>query len=151
MGKSVFVCEVADKAAMKAAVEAVLRHNAAPVEPLGHDYTDDEFAVLDPLRARTLQALAAQGLDVSGGCKAAFTRGEDINVDSAVLVRFRKKLWLEVVNGGGGACTTKWLQANSAAVGWHGTSGKPDGFMHAPTASPHSNLVLLLRDFDSFA
>jgi len=68
---------------------------------------------------------------VGASSKEPWTRGEDINTERAVLVRFRGKLWSEVTNAEGGACTTRWLRENST-ISWLGTDRKPEGFVRAP-------------------
>ena len=153
MGITVFACEVATKATLEKAIETILRHNTAPLNPLGYQYTDAVFAELDPARFNMIsmvkKELSKRQPDLeytTGGCQEAWTRGEDINTKSAVLVRFRDKLWLEVTNGAGGACTTLWLEANSDLT-WFGTRGKPAGFIDAPVACKHAPLLQLLDQY----
>ena len=138
MGISVFICPVPNADALKAAIEAVLCHNASDMHSLGVNYTDEEFAVLDPKRHASITALNEQiGAGAAAGwfpgCKEKWTRGEDIK-DTGCIVRYRGEEWLEVTNGGGGACTTRWLKSNYPAMGWIGTEGKPNGFMEATVA-----------------
>ena len=145
MGRSVFICKVPDRATMKKATEAVLRHNSSEMKPLGRFYTVAEFEELDPMRAEVVRGLQSGGTELGLGCMEAWTRGEDIHTE-ACLVRFRDSDWLEVVNSGGGACTTKWLKDNYPELGWIGTEGKPVGFKQAPMTK-HGRPLELLATF----
>ena len=152
MGKSVFICRVDSTDAIKAAIKGVLQHNASAMVSLGHDYTDEEFARRDPLRHKSMLAIKAtlskQNATLPSilfGCQQAMTRGENIDMARACIVKYKRAFWLEVTNGGGGMCTTKWLQENSSECGWIGTEGKPIGWLDAPVVK-HDSLLGLLKD-----
>ena len=148
MGVSVFVCPVPTAQAFEEAARAIVTHNTTPAVRLGRR-TDEEYARIDPKRAAMAKALRdtlrqrAPDLALTGGIadgQDKFTRGEDIDTSRACLVEFRGQMWLEVTNGGGGACTTEFLQERFPECGWHGTDGKPNGFMDAPMLGPHASM-----------
>ena len=150
MGVSVFVCPVPTAQAFEEAARAIVTHNTTPAVRLGRR-TDEEYARIDPKRAAVnkamREALQQRAPDADGEPPAPFadgqdkfTRGEDIDTSRACLVQFRGQMWLEVTNGGGGACTTEFLQERFPECGWHGTDGKPNGFMDAPMLGPHGSL-----------
>ena len=132
---------------MKNAFAAVLRHNNSKMESLGYNYSLEEFEKLDPMRAKVFATIYTPGLHI--GAMEAWTRGEDIDTGEAFLVRYNGHVWLEVSNGGGGACTTAYLQNKFPDLGWVGTEGKPDGFMNSPVIKK-ADMRSLLANFDSF-
>jgi len=136
MGKSTFICRVDNAEQFTKAVRSIVAHNISPMENTGSVYTDEEFKRIDPMRFAFAKRMKEHlGPDVVTGCQQRWTRGEDIRVhDGFTLVSFEGHLWLEVSNGGGGACSTLFLQNAFAEVGWIGTEGKPDGFYEAPVA-----------------
>ena len=146
MGKTAFICKVDTVAAMANACRSIYKHNTTEMSALGGLYTDDEFRAIDPMRFNVMQKLRAQiGSGVNMACAHKYSRGEDINLASACLVDFNGSVWLEVVNGGGGGCSTLWFERNAPEVGWLGSRGKPSGFAEAPMASNNMQLAELKR------
>jgi hypothetical protein len=93
--------------------------------PIGGSYSDEEFDVLDPMRAATARSLVHSfGNQIHLGCREKWNRGETIE-PRGVLVKFNDGVWLEVANHGGGACSTLFLKRVAPGVGWIGTEGKP--------------------------
>ena len=114
------------------------------MEPLGGSYTDEEFAVLDPMRHAVNIQLKdlVPGQVATLGCAEKWTRGEDLAAGGC-FVKFRGALWLEVTNGGGGACSTRWLKEHAPSVGWIGTEGKPNGFREASSVGQAETIAAL--------
>lgn len=141
MGISCFIAPIADTDALTNAIRSCVAHNLAPMTPLGGVYTDEEFAALDPRRTAFLRSMKdlMPGVPMEAGCREKWTRGEDLQPGGS-FVEFRDTLWLEVANGGGGACTTRWLKEHAPDVGWIGTEGKPDGFKEAPSVGQAHSL-----------
>ena len=146
MGRTCFIAPIASEDDLRNAILSIVRHNTSAIEPLGY-YTDAEYQALDPIRFKHYKSLVDAGLNpvcnfnivsLAGPLfeqtipvPLKSTRGEDI-VPGGCCVYFKKKLWLEVKNFGGGCCSTTWLKTNSPQVGWIGTEGKPAGFYQAP-------------------
>tara|TARA_Y100000389_G_scaffold66272_1_gene62371 strand:+ start:1047 stop:1526 length:480 start_codon:yes stop_codon:yes gene_type:complete len=157
MGITTFICKIDSVEDFSKAVKAVISHNVSPMEWDGTSYyTDEEFEKLDPRRYKWLKTIEQQ-LGVKGagvnGCQQKWTRGENIKL--TCFVRHSGKIWLECSNGGGGACSTVWLQSNFPELGWLGTNGKPDGFYESPMVAsgqtPHelaTQLVSILPQVD---
>jgi len=149
MGKSVFICPVPTPRALEDAIRAIVEHNVTESKKLGV-YSDEEFRVLDPKRFHLFAEMKRQldekapNLTPRYGCKERWTRGESIPLQGCI-VKFRDELWLEVINGGGGACTTAWLKAKNPGLGWIGTEGKPAGFMEAPMVTDIVDFATLRR------
>lgn len=147
MGKSVFICRVPTKRALDDAIRAIVTHNVAEVVELGQ-YSDEEFARLDPMRARFFSKMNAQLGQTDPlvsnicGAKTRYTRGDKIGMEGC-LVKYKGELWLEVLNFGGGASTTEWLKSNFPDCGWIGSEGKPSRFMEAPMASDWCDFATL--------
>ena len=149
MGITLFLAKANTEQEVTSAVVDVVKHNQADMVELGGQYTDEEFAVLDPRRHASNQMLRAQheamDPETAGvlilGCQEKWTRGEDLQPKMLVFER-DGDWWVETTNGGGGACTTLWLEAHGRAT-WHGTRGKPfaiskddDPIIVPPTAPP---------------
>ena len=116
MGRSCFVIDVTTKEAFEIAKKDVVVHNASPERPLGGQFTDEEFRLLDPHRADIMLALEhAVDEPPIMSCKDRWTRGEDFY--AYCLVKYDGKLWLEATNGGGGAATMAFLVARNAEPG----------------------------------
>ena len=153
MGISCFICAVPTRDALARAMRAVLAHNAAPAHKEGDEYTEEEFAVLDPKRAAAVAELKPfwPTGQLHAGCMERWTRGEDIRMDKICLVRFRGALWLEAVNGGGGACSTRWLKSNAPGLEWIGTECKPPGWFEAPCVCQAESLGELADAWSTLA
>lgn len=149
MGITLFLAKANTEQEVTSAVVDVVKHNQTDPVELGGQYTDEEFAVLDPRRHEFHKALKEQLLDdrpelagqMQFGCLDKWNRGEDLQPKMLVFER-DGDWWLETTNGGGGACTTLWLETHGRAT-WHGTRGKPfaiskddDPIIVPPTAPP---------------
>lgn len=140
MGRTAFVCKIENVKALKAAIESVIRHNASICEPLGSNYTIDEFKQIDPMRAKMYENMKAKlpnDANLVCGAMEKWTRG---------IVMHDGNPWLELVNYGGGACSTRYLQSRFPNVGWMGSAGKPTGFAESPSVF-QSDLLGLVKFF----
>jgi hypothetical protein len=138
MGRTIFIRVISSENDLHDTIRCIIEHNSTPLVRLG-TYTDEDFQRIDPTRANALtMVLGDLPVDaftsITMECKQRFNRGENIE-PGGIFVRFDGKLWLEVRNYGGGACTTAWLHERYPAMGWIGTEGKPDGYIDAPAVS----------------
>ena len=157
MGRTVFLAKANTIQEMCLAVTDMAAHNEAPMEKLGGLYSDDEFAALDPRRHQTYlevkEQLRSQGRsDVADsmviGCMEKWTRGEDVRLEFLVFEK-AGDWWIEATNGGGGACTTRWLEEHGKAM-WHGTRGKPFSIDDAdPIIVPHTPIPEFFRKWSA--
>jgi hypothetical protein len=131
MGRTMFTCAVPTTDTFDAAIAHICIHNnVVEMKPMGETYSDEEFAAIDPMRARVCEQLKDLPSNAIMGCKQKWTRGEDIEIGGYVI-QYRDQPWLVVRNNGGGACTTRFLQKQFASTGWYGTDSKPDGWIDA--------------------
>jgi hypothetical protein len=56
MGLSAFICNIESGHQFEAAVRSIIMHNATAMTPIGGSYSDEEFDVLDPMRAATARS-----------------------------------------------------------------------------------------------
>ncbi len=112
MGRSSFIRVITNEDDLHDSIRCIIEHNNAGHEKYGN-YTDEEFERIDPERAQRSKFMKGM-MNIPGvvmmhvGCQEKWNRGEDIDT-TGILVRFQGKIWLEVCNGGGGACTNYLL------------------------------------------
>jgi len=152
MGKTTFVCKIDDTDSLKRAVRSIVQHNTTEMVRLGTFYTPQEFAALDPRRHLVIRKLSARvGSNYNATCREVrdrWSRGEDISLNGACLVRYKEKLWLEVVSSGGGSCSTMFFETHAPEVGWMGTRGKPPNFYKSPMVTEWMHVRDLVSFFD---
>ena len=145
MGRSTFICPVADAKAFKQAVRDLVKHDATSPVKLG-EYTEDEFRSLDPERAEFMLNLEKMLPGAQLGCKERWTRGESLR-HNPVLVMFEGKLWLEVSNGGLGASTMDFLRTQGEAA-WQKPEALPnrEAFKESPAVARCESLDELAQE-----
>jgi hypothetical protein len=143
MGRTGFVCRVDTTVAMEQAVLSIEKHNGAPMEPKGLDYSAKQFRALDPgcdevahlLRQVANLEQPDDKTELMLGPMEKWTRGEDICLKHAFLKEFSGSLWLEVANYCGGVCSTFFFDKHAPNVKWMGARGRPTGFARAVVVS----------------
>ena len=146
MGRSTFICPVADAGAFEKAVRDVVMHDTTAPVKLG-EYTEAEFRSLDPERAEFMLNLKNMFPDAQLGCKERWTRGESLR-HNPVLVMFEGTLWLEVYNGGGGASTMDFLRTQGQAA-WQKPEALPnrEAFKESPAVARCESLKELALEY----
>jgi hypothetical protein len=131
MGRTMFTCPVSTVERFDAAVAHIHIHNMTEMKPTGKQFTEEEFARIDPPRAAMCAAINQAMPGAINGCMERWTRGEDLLTERAYAIRYRDEPWLVIPNQGGGACTTQFLRKHFSGFGWWGSDGKPDGWIEA--------------------
>jgi hypothetical protein len=136
MGRVMFTAIIATEDDLKEVVRVFIKHNREDMVNSGTEYSYEEFKTLDPLRASLsspeflAEVCDAAKASLVSSCHHRWNRGEDFS-QNMYGVMHEGNLYFTMQNGGGGACSTLWLEREST-LKWHGTRGKPDGWIESP-------------------